>query len=183
MRHLADHPLYAQTIAAEAFAAGPAAIERNLALAHALATLLLAGAPTNKANSRLTVEGVAGAIWHTIRCQVTSGQTRLLPAMSDYLAYVVLAPFIGAEAAAEVVTRPERQRDGAPTRMRGGAGAGDGTHLGAGDGTRAAGGGAHAAAGSGRRAGASGGARVSGSDGARVGAGSAARERPASRGS
>ena len=107
MRHLADHPLYAQTIAVEAFAAGPAAIERNLALQHAIITLLLTGAPDKKMQSRLRREAVAGAIWHTIRCQVTSGQIQLLPALSDYLAYVVLAPFIGAEAAAEVVTRPE----------------------------------------------------------------------------
>jgi hypothetical protein len=28
---------------------------------------------------------------------------QLLPALSDYLSYVVLAPFIGAEAAAEVL--------------------------------------------------------------------------------
>jgi hypothetical protein len=28
----------------------------------------------------------------------------MLPALSDYLAYVVLAPFIGAEAAVEVVS-------------------------------------------------------------------------------
>jgi hypothetical protein len=47
---------------------------------------------------------VAGAIWHTIRCQLTSEQLHLLPALSDYLTYVVLAPFVGPEAAADVVT-------------------------------------------------------------------------------
>jgi AcrR family transcriptional regulator len=103
MLYLADRPHYAITIAAEAFAAGAGAVQRNLELAKALATLLTEGAPGEPVG-RLTVEGVGGAIWHTVRCQVASGRTQLLPAMSDYLSYVVLAPFIGAEAAVEVVT-------------------------------------------------------------------------------
>jgi TetR/AcrR family transcriptional regulator len=103
MLYLADRPHYARTIAAEAFAAGASAVERNLELAKALATLLTEGAP-GEPMGRLTVEGVGGAIWHTVRCQVASGRIQLLPALSDYLSYVVIAPFIGAEAAVEVVS-------------------------------------------------------------------------------
>jgi AcrR family transcriptional regulator len=103
LRHLAGHPLQAQMIVAEVFAAGPEAIERDLELAHKIATLLTAGAP-EQAGGMIAVEGVAGAIWHTVRCQVASGQIHLLPALADYLTYVVLAPFIGAGAAAELVT-------------------------------------------------------------------------------
>jgi AcrR family transcriptional regulator len=99
---LAARPLYARIVASEAPSACPEALERDCALAHSIAELLTAGAP-EQARSRLAVEGVAGAIWHTIRCQVASGQIHLLPALSDYLAYVVLTPFIGADAAAEVV--------------------------------------------------------------------------------
>jgi AcrR family transcriptional regulator len=102
MLYLADRPHYARTIAAEAFAAGPDAVQRNFELARALATLLTEGAP-GEPPGRLTVEGVGGAIWNTVRCQVASGRVQLLPALSDYLSYVVLAPFIGAEAAAEVL--------------------------------------------------------------------------------
>jgi hypothetical protein len=50
------------------------------------------------------VDAVAGAIWHTVRCQVAGEQIQRLPALTDYLTYVVLTPFIGSEAAAEVVT-------------------------------------------------------------------------------
>jgi TetR/AcrR family transcriptional regulator len=103
MRHLADHPLYAQTIAREAFTAGPEAVERNLELAQGIATLLTEGAP-GKAQSKLAVDGVAGAIWHLVRCQVANERIQLLPALSDYLSYVVLAPFIGADAAVDVMT-------------------------------------------------------------------------------
>jgi AcrR family transcriptional regulator len=107
LRYLADRPLYARTIAADAFAAGPEAVERNLELAHGIATLLTEGAPDAAPQSKLAMDGVVGALWHTIRCQVTSGQIHLLPALSDYLSYVVLAPYIGAEAAAEVVTEDQ----------------------------------------------------------------------------
>ena len=55
----------------------------------------------------LAVEGVAGAISHTVRCQVAGEQIQRLPALTDYLTYVVLAPFIGAEAAAELVMKDD----------------------------------------------------------------------------
>lgn len=102
MRYLADHPLHARTLAHEAFFAGTDAVERNVELAHSIATLLTEGAPV-EADVSLITDAVAGAIWHTIRCQVVSGRIPLLAALSDHLAYVVLAPFIGTEAALATV--------------------------------------------------------------------------------
>jgi TetR/AcrR family transcriptional regulator len=99
MRHLAARPIHARTIATVSLAAGPEAIERNLELSYSVASLLTEGAP-EQARSKLALEGVVGAIFHTIRCHVAGGQIQLLPALSDYLAYVVLTPFIGADAAA-----------------------------------------------------------------------------------
>lgn len=103
MRYLASHPLQTRTLAQEAFFTGAEPYERIVDLAHSIATLLTEGAP-EPAESPLIVEAVAGAIWHTIRCQVAGGRVELLAALSDHLAYVVLAPFIGAEAAVEIVT-------------------------------------------------------------------------------
>jgi AcrR family transcriptional regulator len=106
LRLLAARPLYAHIIASEAPSACPEALERDCDLAQSIATLLTEGAP-EPARNKLAVEGVAGAIWHTIRCQVTSGQIHLLPALADYLTYIVLTPFIGADAAAEIVIEDE----------------------------------------------------------------------------
>jgi AcrR family transcriptional regulator len=103
MSHLAERPLYARTIAQEAFFAGTAAVERDLELAHGIATLLTEGAPS-EAGSALALEGIAGALWHTMRCQVANGRIQLLGALSDYLSYIVLTPFIGAREALEIVT-------------------------------------------------------------------------------
>jgi AcrR family transcriptional regulator len=102
MSYLAEHPIYARTIAEGAYAAGPGAIERNLTLAHGIATRLTEGAP-EQARSALAVQGVAGALSHTVRCHVASGQIQMLSVLSDYLTYIVLTPFIGAEDAAALV--------------------------------------------------------------------------------
>jgi AcrR family transcriptional regulator len=110
MRYLADHPLKARTIAQEAFFAGSEAVDRTIELSQSIATLLTEGAPS-EAHGRYTTDAVAGAIWHMLRCQVTGGRIELLPALSDHLAFVTLAPYIGAEAAVEVVTE-ERQPAG-----------------------------------------------------------------------
>ncbi len=99
---LATRPVYARMIAVEAPGAGPKVLAQNFKLAYSIATLLTEGA-SRKAHSQLALEGVAGAIWYTIGCQVESSQTHLLPTLADYLVYVVLAPFIGPDAAAEVV--------------------------------------------------------------------------------
>ncbi len=103
LEYLAEHPLYSRTIAQEAFFAGSEAVRQNLELMSAIATLLTEGAPS-RARSGLAVEGIAGALMHTVRCQVAAGRIQVLPALSDYLAYVVLAPYIGAEAAIEVLS-------------------------------------------------------------------------------
>jgi AcrR family transcriptional regulator len=103
MGYLSEHPLYTRTIVQEAFFAGSEAVSQIHELTMAIATLLTEGAP-NKPRSGLAVEGIAGAFMHTVRCQVAGGRIQLLPALSDYFSYVVLAPYIGAERATEVVT-------------------------------------------------------------------------------
>jgi TetR/AcrR family transcriptional regulator len=109
MEYLSNHALYARTIAQEAFFAGDAAIRQNLDLATGVATLLTEGAPCSP-SSALAEEGIAGAFLHAVRCQVSGGRVQLLPALSDYLSYIVLAPYIGAEEALAIVTEdPERE--------------------------------------------------------------------------
>ncbi len=103
MSYLGEHPLYSRTIAQEAFFAGPDAVKQNLEMANSVATLLTEGAPS-RPQSGLAVEGIAGALLHTVRCQVAGGRVQLLPALSDYLAYIVLAPYIGAEQAIAVLS-------------------------------------------------------------------------------
>ena len=115
MRYLAGHPLHARALAQEALYADGDAFDRIVDLVRAIATLLTQGAPTGAHGPRVT-DAVAGAIWHTISCQVAGGRLELLPAVSDHLSCVVLAPFIGAEAAIAAVTD---ERGASATGVRG----------------------------------------------------------------
>jgi TetR/AcrR family transcriptional regulator len=103
MHYFAARPAYTQTIAIGVFAMGQRAVDLGADLACEVAAKLTAGAPVPPL-TRLAQEGIEGAIWHTIYCQTTSGGTGTLPELSDYLAYVVLAPFLGAEEAARILT-------------------------------------------------------------------------------
>jgi TetR/AcrR family transcriptional regulator len=103
MRYFASRPAYAQTIATGVFAMGQRAVDLGADLACEVAAKLTAGAP-GPPRTRLAREGIEGAIWHTLYSQTTFGATGVLPELSDSLAYVVLAPFLGAEEAARIVT-------------------------------------------------------------------------------
>ncbi|MGA7705288.1 MAG: TetR/AcrR family transcriptional regulator [Solirubrobacteraceae bacterium] len=107
MRYFAARPAYAQTIATGVFAMGQRAVDLGADLACEVAARLTAGAPGPPLTG-LAQEGIEGAIWHTIYAQTTDGATGALPALSDYLAYVVLTPFLGAERAASIVTAERR---------------------------------------------------------------------------
>ncbi|HEY4452041.1 MAG TPA: TetR/AcrR family transcriptional regulator [Solirubrobacteraceae bacterium] len=98
LSHLGAHPLYARTIAQEAFAAGSEPMQRALVLTDRIAELLTDAAPAT-AGSAFAVQGIAGALMHTVRCQVLGGRVEMLGVLSDHLSYLVLAPFIGADAA------------------------------------------------------------------------------------
>jgi len=103
MRYLGERPLYARTLVAGAFAAGPKSAARVLEIGRSISTLLVEGAP-QPARTGIALEAIRAAIGHMIRCQVASEEIELLPTLSDYVSYLVLAPFIGADAAAVIVT-------------------------------------------------------------------------------
>jgi AcrR family transcriptional regulator len=103
LAHLARNPLHARALVQDAYNAGERAFRRNLDLAEKVGSRLTAGAPSQPLGS-LSGDAVAGALWHMVRYQVTDGRTQALPALSDHLSFVVLAPFIGADAAVEMLS-------------------------------------------------------------------------------
>ncbi len=109
--HLAANPARVVTLAMKVFDAGPPAIERAVDLAHQVATLLTEGAP-RRPRGKLVVEGIAGALWHTLHSEVAAGRAHRLPALSEYLSYVVLTPFIGPDRAAQTVARSRPETAG-----------------------------------------------------------------------
>jgi AcrR family transcriptional regulator len=102
LRHLAEHPIYAQTIASSVYAAGPAAVERSLQLALDLTSVLTEGAPGLVRAATLN-EWLAGAMWQMIQTHGTPERARTLPALTQPLSQVLLTPFVGVTAAEEML--------------------------------------------------------------------------------
>jgi AcrR family transcriptional regulator len=102
LAYLADHPARAITLSTKVLEAGPRAVENTMDLAHEVATLLTEGAP-QAPHDKFAVEGIAGALWHTLYSEVVAGRGHRLPIIAEYLSYVVLTPFIGPEEAVRAV--------------------------------------------------------------------------------
>ncbi len=109
MCHFADHPSHAHALTKGAFEVGSSGIDLSLELGAEVARMLTASAPS-RAHSPLAVSGIAGAIWHTLYCHAALQTTDRLPAVADSLTFIVLAPFIGAEHAAEIAIAQPRTR-------------------------------------------------------------------------
>jgi AcrR family transcriptional regulator len=102
LAYLASHPARAITLTTKALEAGSRAVDNTLDFAQELATLLTEGAP-RRPHGELAVEGVAGALWHTLYSEVVAGRGHRLPILAEYLSYAVLTPFIGPEEAVQAI--------------------------------------------------------------------------------
>lgn len=98
----ADQPGYAQMCIVEVLAAGPTAIARRNAMMGALVAVLDEGAKTLPDSLRpppLTAEIVIGGAYEVVYSRVLAGEATSLPSMLPDLAYSVMLPYVGREAA------------------------------------------------------------------------------------
>jgi AcrR family transcriptional regulator len=146
---LASSPARLRTLAVKGFEAGPLAVANLRDLAYEVATLLTEGAP-RRPRTGIAVEGIAGGLWQVLNCEVTAGRGHRLPVLCEYVSYVILAPFLGPEAATRAIVRSRKIPANALPELASAAeaqlaGAAAGAH--AGNGTQAADGRAPAARG------------------------------------
>lgn len=104
LRHLSEQPASLISLSSQMLQAGRRALDNAMELALEVSTLLTEGAP-QPPRSQLAAEGIAGALWHTLYCEVMAGRGHRLPALGEYLSYVILTPFLGAEEAVATVLR------------------------------------------------------------------------------
>jgi hypothetical protein len=95
LSQLASEPAQAHLLALVVHRAGDPLQRRERELALTLGASLAAGAP----GCGPPAEMVAGALWHMVRQALLEDRTQILPALSDHLAYVVLASALGADRA------------------------------------------------------------------------------------
>ena len=100
---LAAEPAFAKLAFVELPGAGPAALERAELALDAFAAFLRPGLDRRAAPGVL-VQATTGAVRSVIDREIAHGHTAALPALAPCIAYVALAPFIGAEQAARQLT-------------------------------------------------------------------------------
>lgn len=110
--YLAAEPDQARMIALVAHRAGERARRRNDELELALGAALRRGGPA----AAPAAPAIAGAVLGVVRRMLLNGLADRLPGFSDHIAYVVLAPALGAAEAIEVVGGARR-----PAPLSGGA--------------------------------------------------------------
>ena len=106
LEFVASEPHYADMCIVEAMAAGPAAVQRRAAVMRAFAQLLHEGAMTvadQVVPPPLVAETIVGGIYEIVYSRVLQGKTSELPALLPDLAYSMILPYLGHEAAARAV--------------------------------------------------------------------------------
>jgi AcrR family transcriptional regulator len=113
--YLASEPAHAHLAIVDTFAASPDTIAIRQDAAAAFQTYLAPGfkrdgAPVGSpqppaVRGELAAEAIVGGIWQVLHDYVERGAAVALPAAGAQLSYFALAPFLGAQAAAEAALR------------------------------------------------------------------------------
>jgi AcrR family transcriptional regulator len=112
LQFLAGDLRRADLLIVEVLAAGPAAMQRRNQMMKTFAEMLRTGGdqvPNGRHPPELTAETVVGGIYEVVYSRVLEGQADELVALLPDLAYSVMQPYIGHEAA-----RREAKKDAAP---------------------------------------------------------------------
>lgn len=106
---VAANPALARLAFIDIFAPGRAGLRRRERLVSLAADRLRRSAPPELRPSELVAEASAAAAWKIAHGEIAAGQAKDLPRLLPLLSYVVLAPVIGPEAAAETIRAEELQ--------------------------------------------------------------------------
>jgi AcrR family transcriptional regulator len=102
LRFVTEEPRYADMLLVESLAAGPAAIERRNTTMNAFAAMLRSGAGRFAdvlSPPDLTAETIVGGIYEVVYSRLIRGEAGELVALHPDLAYSMMQPYIGHEAA------------------------------------------------------------------------------------
>jgi AcrR family transcriptional regulator len=109
LEFLASEPAYAHLACVDILIAYPHVAGRvedaNSAYTELLDLELGDGSPTGQ-RQPIVGEAIAGGVFELLHDYILRGHTRRLPELADHVAYIALAPFVGAEAAGRTIARP-----------------------------------------------------------------------------
>jgi hypothetical protein len=103
VEHLAAHATLLGAVGIEVEALEPFVVVRLTGMIEALAGLASEDAPSPRRGPRVAREATAAAVWAIIARCIARGRVSYLPFAANQLAFVVLAPYLGPQAAAELI--------------------------------------------------------------------------------
>jgi AcrR family transcriptional regulator len=107
---LATDPVLSSIALSEVFLAGPAAMRRREEMTAAVAERLCDSAPVVQRPTRPAAEASIDAVWAVLHHCVATGQAqRQLPRLTTRLAFLILAPSVGALEAVEAIRKGQRE--------------------------------------------------------------------------
>lgn len=111
LQFVIEEPQFADVLLIESLAAGPGAIERRNATIKTFANMLRKGAErylTGRRPPDLTAETIVGGIYEVTYSRVIAGEARQLLSLQADLAYSLMQPYMGHEAARVEAAKPAR---------------------------------------------------------------------------
>jgi AcrR family transcriptional regulator len=112
LEYLASEPAHAHLTVVDTFAASPLTIEIRDTRLHAFAAYLQPGFhyaaehfPERRPTPGIAPEAIAGGIWQILHHYIENERVENIAQLAPQIAYVALAPFIGAKEAARVARR------------------------------------------------------------------------------
>jgi len=113
LEFVASEPAFADMCIVEVMAAGPKAIERRNIAMKAIGALIQTAANYDlpKQQPALTAETIVGGIYEVVYSRILQGETHLLGDLVPELAYSIMLPYIGHDAAVAEMRKLEKQRN------------------------------------------------------------------------
>ncbi len=109
VEHLAAHQALLRIAFIDLFEVGPGMVGRMTRSVADVTTMLTERGPAPHRGPLVAREAVTGAVWGIISTYVGNDRLARLPSLVDHLAFTVLAPYIGAKAAIDVIAVAERR--------------------------------------------------------------------------
>jgi len=113
IEHIVSHPALLRMAFIDLFEVGPGMIGRMTKSIDRFTGMLADNGPEARRAPEIASEAITGAVWDIISAYSSAERMRYLPCLSDHIAFVVLAPYIGPKAAIDTI---EQARLGAGRR-------------------------------------------------------------------
>jgi AcrR family transcriptional regulator len=113
IEHIVSHPALLRMAFVDLFEVGPGMIGRMTKSIDRFTGMLADNGPEPRRAPEIASEAITGAVWDIISAYSSAERMRYLPCLSDHIAFVVLAPYIGPKVAIDTI---EQARLGAGRR-------------------------------------------------------------------